>query len=95
MNVRKFNEDEVLLISETTEGAYDAVRQHITMFFAHYINEHIPQGEENDVLAVTMFFNELQEMLRNMKVPEAAYIMKKAEESVDAQEKAKTEKKEG
>lgn len=93
MDVRKFNEDEALLISETTEGAYEAVRNYVTVFFAHYITNHIPEGENSDyaTVAVTMFYNELMEVLRNMEVPEAAYIMRKANEYVDAKEKAKKE----
>lgn len=89
MDVRRFNEDEALLISETTEGAYEAVRQHVTVFFAHYITNHVDPDDDATVVALTTFFSELQDVLKDMKVPEASYIIEKANEYMDEQEKKK------
>lgn len=89
MDVRRFNEDEALLISETTEGAYEAVRQHVTVFFAYYITNHVDPDDDATVVALTTFFSELQDVLKDMKVPEASYIIEKANEYMDEQEKKK------
>lgn len=87
MDVRKFTKDEAELISETTDGTFEAVRQIVRHFFAHYVSEHT--NGEDDVLAVTEFYEHLQGTLETLEAPTAEEVMTKAAEHVDAKKKSK------
>ena len=85
MNVKKFNEEEALIIAETTEGTFDAVRIVVRHFFAHYVSEHT--NGEDEVAAVTEFYEHLQTVLSDMHKPTVEEVMSESAKFVDEKEK--------
>lgn len=85
MNVKKFNKQEAELIAETTEGTFDAVRIITRQFFAHYVSEHT--NGEDEILAVTEFYEHLQTVLSDMHKPTVEEVMSESAKHVDELEK--------